>query len=222
MRLAPVFAAIGLFAAPVHAASVTYALTQSNVLADGVHWATVSLETVGADVQFTVTTVPQAVYSAGPNFGLQSFAFNSALDLTSANLLLPSDWSLSTGRTVSGFGRFEYLLSATGSSRQDPLVFSITGVDGDLPETYFELSTRTAAQGNVPFAAHLAGFVSGACVNETTGATMACSSGYIGGGVPMLPSMDSSSVAAVPLPASIWLLISALLGIVGIGRRRRA
>jgi len=172
-------------------------------------------------VRFMVSTVPQAIYAAGPNFGLQAFAFNSTQILTAANLLLPTGWSLATGRNVSGFGRFEYLLSGTGSSRKDPLVFTITGVSGDVPANYLELSTRTASQGNAPFAAHLAGFLSGGCVNESTGAATACSSAYIGGGFP-LPVGELASVSSVPVPPAIWLLGSALLGLVAFGRRRAA
>jgi hypothetical protein len=213
-----VFAICGL-AGSASAASVSYALTQSNVLSDNVTWATVSIDTVGDDVRFTVATVPQASYAEGANFGLQLFAFNSTQNLTAANLLMPSGWSLATGRNVSGFGRFEYVLSGTGSSRQDPLVFAITGLGGDAPQDYVELSTRAASQGNAQFAAHMAGFVSGACVNESTGAATACSSAYIGGGVPR-PTSEPTSVPAVPLPPAIWLLGSALLGLLGFGRRR--
>ena len=37
------------------------------------------------------------------------------------------------------------------------LTFSITGVDGDTPDDYANLSTGNAAQGNSFFAAHVAG-----------------------------------------------------------------
>jgi len=210
-------------AGPVHAASVSYALDQSNALSDGVHWATVSIDTVGTDVQFTVTTVPQAIYSPGSNFGLQLFAFNSTQTLKAANLLLPSGWSLKkTDKNVSGFGTFEYVLSGTGSSRKDPLVFTITGVSGDVAASYVELSTGKAAQGKAPFAAHLAGFNSDGCVDEKKGAAIACDSAFIGGGTLLSVGPEPTSAPPVPLPPAIWLLGSALVGVLGLGRRRAA
>jgi hypothetical protein len=200
-----------------HAASVTYALDQSNALPDGVSWATVKIDSVGSDIQFTVSIQPQASYYApASNFGLQSFAFNSSAVLTASNLILPSGWSLTTDKNVSGFGRFEYLLKGTGYSRQNPLSFTIKGMAGDLPENYFELSTGAADQGKSAFAAHLADFTSDKC----TGASANCSSAFIGGG--KLVGAPAESVPAVPLPASVWLLGSAVLGLLGVGRRHRS
>ena len=56
-----------------------------------------------------------------------------------------------------GFGKFEFKLSGTGSSRTELLNFSITGVTGDTIHSYAMLSNLNPAFSEF-FAAHIAGF----------------------------------------------------------------
>ena len=100
---------------------------------------------------------------------------------------------------LDGFGRFELALSTTGQGRQSPLSFALLNTGLTL-NSFTEASTSTAGEGNVFFAAHIAGFDAGGGVT----------SAYFGG----------SQVAAVPLPASLPLLFAGL-GVMGwLGRRR--
>ena len=111
----------------------------------------------------------------------------------------------STGSSHSIFGKFDTTIKGTGSSRLDPLMFSIVGIDGDTPEDYV---TKLSSGGeyDVLFAAHVAGFklqVKGEEFDRVL------SSAQFGGG---------SSV--VPLPPAVWLLGSGL-SVLGLMRRRR-
>ncbi len=218
-------AAVGVAAPVAEASSVTYYLNQSNssLFPDGTNYATVKIEDVGSDIQFTVTPISGA-FSPGTNFGIQEFGFNltsnSPPTLLSGNFSLPlsyaSFWKESAAGQMDGFGNFAWVLSTPASqggglSRQSPLVFTITGVAGDTLATYFGLSTSNGnnppGEGAVNFAAHIGGFL------DPTGATGdgAVTSVYVGGGPP----------AVVPVPATAWLLLSGVAGLGALARRRR-
>lgn len=207
-------AALAVLLAPaVQASSVTYYLNQSNVDAtypDGTDYAKVLIEDVGSDIQFTVSVLP-GVFTPGTNFGIQEFGFNvisGGPSLSgSSNFTLPTGWSAGCGGNMDGFGSFDCTVSGTGSNRQAPLVFKVTGVTGDLLSTYFDLSSGNAGQGNQYFAAHIAGFTSPAGAANVT-------SGYFGGGY--------QKTNVVPLPAAAWLLLSGVAGLGALARRRRA
>jgi hypothetical protein len=100
---------------------------------------------------------------------------------------------------LNGFGRFEVAVSATGTNRASPLVFSLLNTGLGLT-SFEELSTGGAVEGNVFFSAHVAGFT----LNGVN------SSGFFGGSTP----------TPVPLPSSL-LLFPAGLAMLGLRRRER-
>ena len=193
---------------PAFAASVSYYLDQSNentFLPDGTNYLKVTISDVGDDIAFLVETLPPLSGNAGTNYGIQGFGFNTSQTLTSSNFLgLPSSgWNVNLGMNLDGFGNFNFVEKGTGDTRVDPLPFSITGIIGDSPTDYVQTSTGTAGQGNVFFAAHVAGF------NDVDPGTGVITSAYFGGST------------AVPLPAAAWLFGSGLLGLGALVRRRK-
>ncbi|MCC6715036.1 MAG: hypothetical protein IT496_07375 [Gammaproteobacteria bacterium] len=197
-----------------HAASVSYYLDQSNenvALPDGNNYALVTVDdNTAGSITFTVTALPSLTgLTPLSNFGIQEFAFS----VTAANSIADSgvvsgQWTLPTGwsgnipppaNNEDGFGAFELAVAGTGSSRQDPLVFRLNGT-GLTINDFTELSTGTAAQGSVFFAAHIAGFSAPSSPENVTSA-------WFGGSTP------------VPAPAAIWLLGSALAGVAVAVRR---
>jgi hypothetical protein len=212
--------AAGLWgASAAHAASVSYYLDQTNThpeLSDGVNYLVVTLDdntpsSIGGNdnlITFTVSTVPGA-FTEGDNFGIQSFGFNNPTGpaLSASNILAPTGWSIDAPppSQLDGFGAFDWVISDGGSSRQDPLVFSID-LHGDSFDDYFGFSSGTAGQGNAWFAAHVAGFV----IDDSE-----VSSAWFGGG-----DGGGSPPNVVPVPAAVWLLGSGLLGLIGLARRK--
>ncbi len=204
----------GCITTTAHAASVSYYLNQSNenaALPDGNNYAVVTIDdNTAGSITFTVTALA-ALTSLTPlsNFGIQEFAFN----VTAANSIadsgtvsgqwtLPADWSGNTpppANNEDGFGNFEVAVAGTGSSRQSPLVFRLNGTGLTITD-FAELSTGTAEQGSVFFAAHIAGFTAPGTPNSVTSA-------WFGGSTP------------VPVPAAIWLLGSALAAVALTGRK---
>ncbi len=192
-------------AGSANAASVSYYMDQSNTegtWADGVNYLLVTIsDSVSnpGDIEFLVTPLATLTTSAGSNFGIQRFGFNTTgagNALTAANIIDPAGWSTSSGN-LDGFGSFEVREDGTGSNRQNPLFFRITGIAGD---TIFDYAVNGlgGAQGTYFFAAHVAG------MNVGPG------SAYFGGST------------LVPVPAAVWLFGSALGLLGGVTRRRRS
>ena len=179
---------------------MSFVLDQSNIagLPDGTPYLQVDIADDGTDIRFTVSLLPALLSIAGSNFGIQAFGFNVLNLATSTDIDgLPTGWSAGDDAQLDGFGEFDVAVFGTGSNRQSPtLTFFITGVDGDTPSTYATLSDPTAGEGNQFFAAHVAGF------DQSVGDESA----WFGG------------TTVVPLPASLWLLVSALGGL-GLARR---
>lgn len=210
--LAAIAASLAATAATAHAASVSYYLDQTNLstgpLVDGVNYLQVTIDDQGSPglINFTVQTLPALNSIAGSNFGIQTFGLNTLLNTASipdsAIVNLPSGWSGNVApppNTIDGFGTFNIAVDNGGGNRLTTLTFSIN-VPGDTITDYVKLSGGNAAQGNVFFGAHVAGFDDGA------GNTSA----FFGGSTP------------VPLPAAAWLFGSGLLGLAGLARRRRS
>lgn len=205
LRMIVALALMGATAA--QAASVSYFLDQSNTLADGPNYLQVTIDDQGAPglINFMVATLTPLNSIAGGNFGIQTFGWNTLLNTSSipdsSIVNLPSGWVGNVNpppNTIDGFGKFDIAVSNGGSNRLTTLTFSID-VAGDAISDYVELSSGTAGQGNVFFAAHVAGF------DDGQGNTSA----YFGGSTP------------VPVPAAAWLFGSGLLGLVGAARRKR-
>jgi len=148
-------------------------------------YATVGItgDTSAGTVWFSVDALTPP-FTAGTNFGIQTFGFNSSLTLAEAQFDLPSSWSLKTDQNLSMFGTFDYVLKGTGSSRQDPLDFHITG----LQATDVELANFSLVnQDGYNFEVHIADFsdVSGGNNPEFTSAQFA---GKGNGEIPELPT----------------------------------
>ncbi|MSR10045.1 MAG: hypothetical protein EXR82_11105 [Gammaproteobacteria bacterium] len=200
-----------VFAAPSQAATVSYFLNQSNTLPDGINYLQVTISDEGApgSIDFKVEVLQPLLDLAGDNFGIQKFAFNilPGVGATASDVdALPANWRARNAGRMSGFGRFDVRLQGRGSSRQDPLTFSITGVTLDTILSYVDLSTGRSPQGRSLFAAHVAGFNLGNCGGPRKGGGQCVTSAYFGG-----------SGNAVPAPPAVWLLAT---GIAGLAVRR--
>jgi hypothetical protein len=206
--LSAVFLSIPLFS---QAASVTYVLDQSNEegrFPDGTPYAQVTInDDTPNELRFVVDLLPVLLSQAGSNLGIQAFGFNvtgnSGLnDANNSNSqwTLPSSWRARVAppnNQLDGFGRFDVSIEGNGNSRREPLQFSILNSSLTL-DRFAELSTGNAGQGNVFFAAHIAGFK-----NPSP------TSAYFGGS------------SEVPLPAAAWLFGLALTGLGLTGRTGR-
>jgi hypothetical protein len=201
-RALAALAALAAFnAAPAFGVSVSYYLDKSNLAApyqDGQNFLEVTIsDGVGGNIDFLVQTLAPLSSNAGSNFGIDSFGFNTALNISSANIIgLDSKWKVQSTMNQNGFGNFISVVNGPGNDRMDPLMFSITGITGDTPMDYVKLSTGTAAEGYVDFAAHVAGF------------NTQVTSGYFGGSTPV-PETET------------WAMMLAGLGLVGLQLRRR-
>jgi hypothetical protein len=205
--------AAALFSVHASAATMSYHMDQSNVLEDGQNYLKVtltdSITTAGA-LDVTVETLEALNTAAGVNFGIQSFAFNAQPALlvtengggfeiatqTMSLTNLAAGWSLDTHKNMSEFGRFDIRLSGTGSTRMDPLTFTLGGVSHDTVDAYF--------------AAHVAGFDIGGESSAFFAGGALVNGGDPGGG----------PISEIPVPAAAWLLGSGLIGMVGMARRR--
>jgi hypothetical protein len=237
-----------LVALDANATSVTYYLDDTNVaqfnggLPDGTNYLTVTIDDeggsggIGGDslIRFTVDVIDGALTPINM-FGIQSFAFNitgDAILLTTDNIIgLPNLWDVSHFNNTTnikatngdGYGKFDVLVSDGGQSRQDPLVFSVD-VAGDSIASYFDLSdpTNPQSQPNVAFAAHVTGISTGAYTLDANSANEECDPLTDGSTCMELPSAwFGGPVAAVPVPAAVWLFGSGLLALSGVVRRKK-
>jgi len=190
-----------------NASTISFFLNQSNDLPDGVNYAQVTISdsvTTLGDIDFSVELLASAFTVSGTNFGMQNFLFNTdpALSVEASNIvnISQSDWTISHNKNAGGgFGKYDLQLSGTGSSRTDLLTFSITGITGDSIYSYAMGSLLNPAADEY-FATHIAGFD---MVNGVTSAKFA------------------GSTSVVPVPASVWLFVSGLFGLIAVTRRKR-
>ena len=214
--LAVMAATLVLLAVPVTkalAGTATYYVNQSNVesvLPDGTDYLKVVIDsTTAGTATFDIT--PVFSFSLGTNFGLQAFGFNyggsNAIGSGNFSDLAPG-WTidLPPPSGMDGFGKYDFIVQTTGSNRQSPLVFTVTGLGGattaDTLGYFAKMSSGNAGQGNQFFAARLAGFA-------TSDANI--TSGYFAG----------SSVAPVPESGSYALMLAGLFLLIPITRQRK-
>lgn len=200
--LAALFVVAAFSSAPAHALSVSYFLDQSNINAspylDGQNFLQVTIsDNVNGNIDFLVQTLAPLSSHTGTNYGIDSFGFNTALSISSANITgLDATWAVQSTMNQDGFGNFISVVNGPGNDRKDPLMFSITGISGDTPLDYVNLSTGNAGEGHVYFAAHVAGL------------STQVTSGYFGGSAPV-PEADT------------YAMLLAGLGLVGFAARRK-
>lgn len=181
------------------AASVSVYLNlsnQSSIFPSDTNYLQVTIsDGLSGAIDFSVQTTSALSSIADSNFGIQSFSLNVGdTGATGANLVLPDGWRVKNGEgSQSVFGKFDLQIQGTGSSRLDPLEFSIVGIEGDTPADYltrlYEGSLISSG-----FAAHVAGF----SLSDQGGRYKSLTSAQFGGNAP------------VPLPASAWLMLSGL------------
>lgn len=206
---------VGLsFASASQAASISYFLDQSNKLADGINYLKVTIDNEGdaGAINFTVEALQPLLDLAGPNFGIQKFGFNvlGGVGAEADDVDAPGGWRARNGGRMDGFGLFDVTLKGTGNKRQDPLTFSIEGVDLDTIQSYVDLSSGRSPQGFSLFSAQVAGFefCEGDSYPEDKKSHGSCkhrvSSAYFGG---------NGNNPVVPAPPAIWLLGTAIAGL---------
>jgi hypothetical protein len=200
--------AVLLVVSRAEAATVQYMLDQSNTLADNIDYLLVTIsDDQSGQLDFLVETQPALNEMSGENFGIASFGFNlgEGIELSNDDFLVPEKWKVQFNKGMSEAGMFDVRLLGTGQTRQDPLQFSVLGLElGDI----------------IPgFASHVAGFKEGTdlCFKENS---EMCNKedGHISSAF----FYGDRLVSAVPVPAAIWLLGSGMLLLGGIAIRRRA
>lgn len=189
-------------ALPVHAASVSFFLDQSNKLPDGTNYLSVTLTENGAGgVNILVKTLDPLNSIAGGHFGIQKFGFGLSNGVFEEITDLPQDWKVKNNKRMDGFGRFDFRLQGKGWARTDELSFKVAGV--------------SLADFDSLFAAHVAGF-EWCDIADTKrslcGGKDCLSSAYFAG---------SMSSLHAPIPAAAWLFGSGLMSLAYAARRRK-
>lgn len=196
---------LALAAGNTTAASLSYVLDQSDSMPDDTGYLEVTIsDGLAGAIDFVVRLLQPLQEVRGDRFGIQRFSFNlapgagaEAADVSG----LPAGWRAMNGGRLGGFGRFDISLKGKGAHRADELKFTITGVESDVLMDYVSLSTGHAANKHSLFAARMHG------VNLAKSGRQAAFGGI------------SSAASPVPVPATVWLLGSALGLLVPLRRR---
>lgn len=207
--------AVAIFAtARVEAASISYFLDQSNRLPDGTDYLKVTIDDQGAPgaINFTIQDLASLANPAICNLsGILEFGFNG-IELSKKNILgLPQGWTIKHDKKMDGFGKFENVLVGKGWSWQDPLTFSIVGIQGDNFSSY--VSSHDKSDGFF-FGAE----VGSSPLHDKNHGCHECSKNvYFAGGV----LAGGGDPAPVPIPPAVLLFGSGLLGLGGVARRKK-
>ena len=199
-----------MFAAlPARAASVSFFLDQSNALPDGINYLSVMLTENGdGGVDILVKTLYPLNSIASDHFGIQKFSFGLSNGVFEEITDLPDGWKIKHNKRMDGFGRFDFQLQGKGWARRDELSFTVAGVNlGNFDPL---------------FAAHVAGFEWCKADDWRTddwrryrcGGKDCTTSAFFAGSM-------SSAPAHVPLPATVWLFGSGLIGLAAVARRKK-
>jgi len=88
------------------------------------------VETQSAELMSLQESQPAVTGFAGMNNGIFSFAFqlDPGVMLTAENFLLPENWKVQFNKAMGQAGKFDVRLLGPGN-RQDPLAFSIVGLE---------------------------------------------------------------------------------------------
>ena len=215
--LAPVLLVLSVISSKATAATVTYDLELNNLSQfTGQTLARVTLTDIaGGGVDFTVEAL-----LAGSRLNQFGFNFLSNTEPFGFSITgLPSVWGYSVAIDAqggfNGFGKFDVDVKDGGNNgRLNPLTFSVSV---GTVEDYVAFSDKGAEPSL--FSAHATNLNingSGSCsAEDVTGGICKAITGYAGGGTLVPP-------AEIPLPAAVWLFGSGLIGIAGMGWRKKS
>ena len=201
LMLLGVFFLMGItISTPTSAALVSYFLDQNNAgLPDGNYLkVTISDSQSMADaIDFEVEVLTSVFPPEGSNFGMDKFFFNFDgifdVEMNNIEFITPDDWAIKEDKRAAVFGGFDFRLTGGGNSRTTDLIFSIVGVDMDTI-----LSYAIANEHELFFAAHVGDF-----------------DGMSDGGF-------FSGNTLVPIPPSVLLFSSGIIGLLAIRRKFRS
>ena len=202
------------------ATSISYYMTESNyprLIPGGSDYMQVTIFDSLADdkIHFTVALLPDLVNLAGSNVGIDRFSFNGPV-LAQSNIEV-TGWYINNNMNDSlKYGEFSNRLANFGKGYSPlPLEFSIDA-ESDTVNTY----AKPFADGSALFLAHIGGFSIG-CDESESGFEGRedgnCKFGKITRA--NLASIQIAPPSAIPVPATAWLFVSGLLGMVGVSRR---
>lgn len=195
------FLCLMTMAASSHAATVSFFLDESNRLPDGINYLSVNLtENLTGGVDVLARTLDPLNDLRYCGFGIQKFAF-SFDDGTMADVTgLPDGWKVKSDRGMNGFGKFDTGLLGNAHTRTDVLSFTINGVGIDDFESYFAVKVAGLDNRLGPSNAFFGGSLENGSFSPVSGGS-------------------DSNLAAVPVPAAIWLFSSGLVGLTVLARR---